>query len=200
MTTLSLDTFTRQATSDLISFYQKQISPHKGFACAHRVLHWDESCSQYIKRVILERGLQSAIPLIQERFEDCRVANEILKARRERQKRQQHWRSLQIEQELPQPDPDSLPDIDPSLPAVEAEAAKAVGKKLQRESPCGQCDCGDTLDCADVFVDGTDCLPDCGSFEWSGMDCGTPDCSGLDCGSLDCSSLDCSSLDCGSCG
>ncbi len=41
----------------LISGYQEYISPRKGFSCAYRILHGDESCSHYIKRMFLTSSL-----------------------------------------------------------------------------------------------------------------------------------------------
>ncbi len=62
------------AAAGLITAYQKYLSPLKGFSCAHRVLHRGESCSQYVKRTILERGLSDAWPESRQRFRDCRSA------------------------------------------------------------------------------------------------------------------------------
>ncbi|GAA6619568.1 hypothetical protein NUACC26_053820 [Scytonema sp. NUACC26] len=50
----------RQISVAAITQYQKHISPHKGFSCAHRILYGGESCSQYIKRVIAREGLRNA--------------------------------------------------------------------------------------------------------------------------------------------
>lgn len=41
-----------------ISAYQKYLSPHKGFACADRVLYQGESCSQYIKTLVAHEGIK----------------------------------------------------------------------------------------------------------------------------------------------
>ncbi len=64
-----------------ISGYQRHLSPHKGFSCAYRVLHGGESCSQYVKRMIAERGWHGAIAAARERFDACSAANSQLKAR-----------------------------------------------------------------------------------------------------------------------
>jgi putative component of membrane protein insertase Oxa1/YidC/SpoIIIJ protein YidD len=64
----------RTSIAGLITVYQKYLSPLKGFSCAHRVLHRGESCSQYVKRTILERGLSDALPQTRQRFRDCRSA------------------------------------------------------------------------------------------------------------------------------
>ena len=58
----------------LISVYQKRISPHKGFICAHRGLHKGDSCSEYTKKQILEKGLLASIKTVRQRFNECRDA------------------------------------------------------------------------------------------------------------------------------
>ena len=73
---------TRGIAIAAIAGYQRFISPHKGFSCAHRVLYGCESCSQYFKNVIAEEGIFVAIANAKGRFQECREANEILKARR----------------------------------------------------------------------------------------------------------------------
>ena len=61
-----------------IAGYQKYLSPHKGFACAYRVLYGEHSCSQYLKDQIQERGLLQGVPLARKRFQACREAKIIL--------------------------------------------------------------------------------------------------------------------------
>lgn len=58
----------------LITTYQQYLSPLKGYSCAHRVLHGNESCSQYVKQAVLRRGLSDAWPDSRQRFRDCRSA------------------------------------------------------------------------------------------------------------------------------
>lgn len=55
----------------LINFYQKFISPYKGFCCAYRVDTGGASCSQYTKMVIKQHGLYKAFPLIKAQFKAC---------------------------------------------------------------------------------------------------------------------------------
>jgi putative component of membrane protein insertase Oxa1/YidC/SpoIIIJ protein YidD len=75
----SVDTLSRKIVIDSIAAYQTHISPRKGFACAHRILHGDESCSMYIKRILGEESLMSAIQLSRQRFKACFAANQTLK-------------------------------------------------------------------------------------------------------------------------
>jgi putative component of membrane protein insertase Oxa1/YidC/SpoIIIJ protein YidD len=58
----------------LIGFYQRKISPRKGFRCAYRARFGEDSCSAYAKSVVAEVGLWRAIPTIRRRFALCRAA------------------------------------------------------------------------------------------------------------------------------
>lgn len=66
-----IDLFARSILVFFISLYQKYISPVKGFRCAHHALHKGESCSQFVKRSLLEHDLATAIKASQQRFNDC---------------------------------------------------------------------------------------------------------------------------------
>lgn len=57
-----------------ISFYQKYISPHKGYHCAHASWHQDVSCSQYGKIVIAREGVVGGLRLLDGRFAECKMA------------------------------------------------------------------------------------------------------------------------------
>ena len=86
-----LNTASRTLAVNLITGYQKFLSPHKGFSCAHRVLHGGESCSQYFKRVVSEDGIVIAISSAKNRFQECREANKNLKLRRTKHKSQRNY-------------------------------------------------------------------------------------------------------------
>lgn len=62
------------AALSAITFYQRFISPYKGFRCAHATLHKGDSCSQAVKKIIAKHGLWQSRPLIKERFAQCRLA------------------------------------------------------------------------------------------------------------------------------
>lgn len=64
-----------------ISLYQRYLSPIKGFSCAHRLLHKDESCSAYIKRTLQEQDLMTAISMSRQRFHDCYRASQELSSK-----------------------------------------------------------------------------------------------------------------------
>ncbi|NET10970.1 MAG: membrane protein insertion efficiency factor YidD [Merismopedia sp. SIO2A8] len=64
-----------------IRSYQRYISPHKGFSCAHRRLHGGVSCSDYFHQMIMAHGLTQAIPLFQERLVECKQSYRLLQSR-----------------------------------------------------------------------------------------------------------------------
>ncbi|MEH1939963.1 MAG: membrane protein insertion efficiency factor YidD [Nostoc sp.] len=163
------DSFTRQLSTAAITGYQKHISPHKGFACAHRILYGGESCSQYIKRVVAKEGLKAAFVNSRERFQACKQANQILRVQIENSK------------EFPEEEADTQ------------QRQQASGKVAQKSSFISS-DNTNCFDCADLGCNCAEMVsmtPDCGS-----LDCGAADCSFLDCSAADCSFLDCGS--CGS--
>ncbi len=57
-----------------IRFYQRFISPHKGFRCAHAAFFGGTSCSGAIYNLILERGLWHALPQVRVQFQECSFA------------------------------------------------------------------------------------------------------------------------------
>jgi len=68
----------RQVLVSIISWYQKYFYRLKGFYCAHRVLHGDEFCSEYIKSTFLEQDLMTAISMSRKRIQDCACAHQVL--------------------------------------------------------------------------------------------------------------------------
>ncbi len=58
----------------LIVIYQKAISPVKGFSCAHRYQHGGLSCSEYVKQIVLRKGIVSGYTEIRSRFRACKSA------------------------------------------------------------------------------------------------------------------------------
>lgn len=63
-----------------IAQYQRHLSPRKGYACAHRMAHGGESCSEHIKGLIARYGLMQAATLAPGRFRACRDAHLLLRA------------------------------------------------------------------------------------------------------------------------
>ncbi|MEH1820550.1 MAG: membrane protein insertion efficiency factor YidD [Nostoc sp.] len=196
------DSFTRQVGTAAITGYQKHISPHKGFACAHRILYGGESCSQYIKRVVAKEGLKAAFISSRERFQACKQANQILRclaASPSLQEAAPTGSGVRNRREPPRlrlPHHYASTQTDNSEESPEEEAdtpQQQVSGKVTQKSSFISSDNTNCFDCADL---GCNCaematvIPDCGS-----LDCGAADCS-----SVDCSGADCSFLDCGSCG
>ncbi|GBF05078.1 hypothetical protein DAERI_030244 [Deinococcus aerius] len=63
-----------------IRLYQRSLSPHKGFRCAHAALHGGESCSAAVARIVQEDGLRGGRARILARFRECRAAYNVLHA------------------------------------------------------------------------------------------------------------------------
>ncbi|MBF2073997.1 MAG: membrane protein insertion efficiency factor YidD [Synechococcales cyanobacterium C42_A2020_086] len=61
-----------------VGTYQTHLSPHKGFSCPYRLLHGGESCSEYVKQVLMNQDLMTAIKLAPQRFRDCKAAAQML--------------------------------------------------------------------------------------------------------------------------
>jgi len=57
-----------------ITGYQRYISPHKGYRCAHAALYGGPSCSEFGKRAIRDYGLIGGLMLLRQHFGDCQKA------------------------------------------------------------------------------------------------------------------------------
>ncbi|HEY9829813.1 MAG TPA: membrane protein insertion efficiency factor YidD [Stenomitos sp.] len=170
MKTLAATSVPQQIAISLIAGYQKHISPQKGFSCAHRLVQGGESCSQYIKRLIAQEGLVEAIRASRQRFQACREANEILKARY----------SYRCQNE-------DSPNPEQETQGRRQRRRKTSSQPVQNNS----CPIEEIADCVDWSSELGCAVADCSV---SASDCFTTDCgSGLDCGALDCGSADCCS-------
>jgi len=78
----SFDAIARSIAVSSIDTYTR-ISPRKGYSCPHRLLHGGESCSKYVKNLLLEQSLVSAVKLSYERFTACTSASNSIRAIRE---------------------------------------------------------------------------------------------------------------------
>jgi putative component of membrane protein insertase Oxa1/YidC/SpoIIIJ protein YidD len=210
---------TRGLSVTAISGYQKFISPHKGFSCAHRVLYGCESCSQYFKQVIAEEGLLTAIANAKRRFQECREANEILKKRREKCKvhRQYYASRLPIAIAAMESGDRENPDApeepkDTGKPNKQKLGGAQWERNQQRKvnnnnnngggnNNCDYVDCSDCSYALDVLPNNCGSDRNCPDLSCPDLSCGNADClSGMDCSGLDCGGLDCSGCgDCGSC-
>ena len=66
-----------------IRFYQRRISPYKGFSCAHAAYHHGPTCSTAIAEIVRDYGLPRGWPRIRARLKACRAAYEALLSERE---------------------------------------------------------------------------------------------------------------------
>lgn len=69
-----------RAALALIRSYQRHLSPHKGFRCAHAAVHGGESCSAAVRRLVQEDGLRAGWGRITARFVACRAAHTALRS------------------------------------------------------------------------------------------------------------------------
>ena len=76
---LSAVALTRRTMIGSIQLYQQYLSPRKGFACPHRVLYRESSCSDYVKDVFLNSDLTSALQRSVHRFRSCGAAAQELR-------------------------------------------------------------------------------------------------------------------------
>lgn len=75
----------------VIKFYQRFISPHKGFRCAYSVYHQSESCSTAAVNILQQnQSIKISIQDIQTRLVACRQANVALQNLKEKEKENQN--------------------------------------------------------------------------------------------------------------
>ncbi|NJN02407.1 MAG: membrane protein insertion efficiency factor YidD [Leptolyngbyaceae cyanobacterium RM1_1_2] len=75
-----LDWLARQGAIAAIDTYQRALSPHKGFACPHRLLYGRESCSDYARQLLHNQSLLQAAKTLPQRFRLCQQAAQQLQA------------------------------------------------------------------------------------------------------------------------
>ena len=71
----SLDPVLGRLAVVMITGYQRYVSPHKGYACAHRVRHGGDSCSEYARKVFAAEGCLIGLAQLRARFRACRAAS-----------------------------------------------------------------------------------------------------------------------------
>lgn len=124
----------KQVAILLIGFYQKYVSPYKGYRCAHAAVYGGESCSEAIKTIVFENGVLAGAPLIRPRFQACRDAYELYQTRKEEDEKDEKKTS----------DPCLVLDCIPALDCIPRGCS--IGKYIS--SPRGgsgvdlPCDCG----------------------------------------------------------
>ncbi len=80
MSAAAIDSLTTRTAIASLNLYQKHLSPRKGFSCPHRLLHGKDSCSDYVKQILLTQDLWAALQLAPSRFKDCKAAAQTLQA------------------------------------------------------------------------------------------------------------------------
>jgi putative component of membrane protein insertase Oxa1/YidC/SpoIIIJ protein YidD len=70
---------------NLIKFYQKHISKHKGFTCAHLAHKGGVSCSEAISTIIKTNPYNKWATLSKARLKDCKSASKEIEKKRRRQ-------------------------------------------------------------------------------------------------------------------
>jgi len=58
----------------MINFYQRFLSPVKGFRCAYGALHGKGTCSQIVKDIVRHEGVFKGWPKIKQQFNNCKSA------------------------------------------------------------------------------------------------------------------------------
>lgn len=82
--TSSIASAPRRGVDTAIRTYQRYVSPHKGFTCAHLVAHGGQSCSAAVRAIVADRGvILGALPTLA-RFCACYQAAALLQARPDR--------------------------------------------------------------------------------------------------------------------
>lgn len=178
MTRSLFDSWTRTTATGLIGFYQKHLSPYKGFSCAYRILHQGESCSQYAKGLITNYGMARALPLIRQRFQACSIANQRIQHRQQ----QRYALANHLADSMPiahTPPPFLAIELEPDDRLPEEKNPDRMGRRSLNSPACSTMDCN----LADVSCDFVDGLSDCAALDCSALDCGSADCSGCDVGS-----------------
>ena len=59
-----------------IGIYQKYLSPRKVYRCAYSVVNGGPGCSGAVKDIVKKKGIFKGYPLIRQRFQLCREAND----------------------------------------------------------------------------------------------------------------------------
>ena len=86
----------RYAVAGVISNYQKHLSHHKKFCCAHRMLHGGFSCSEFARRAVIRHGVLLLFILLLRRLLRCSDAHAIIQSNHDDKDKDNHhfpWKS-----------------------------------------------------------------------------------------------------------
>ncbi|WGV23610.1 membrane protein insertion efficiency factor YidD [Halotia branconii] len=79
MPILNFEPLAKTIAINSINGYQQYISPVKGFSCPHRLLHGGDSCSNFVKKILLsEQSLIETVKLSRQRLQNCATASKTL--------------------------------------------------------------------------------------------------------------------------
>jgi putative component of membrane protein insertase Oxa1/YidC/SpoIIIJ protein YidD len=155
--TIGLQKFTGNLVDCAIRDYQRYISPHKGFSCAHRKLHGEASCSGYFRESVANEGLSKSLQLFPERLAECKEASLILQSQKF-----------------------GSPKKDPEKAKSKEQQTKETSKAEKSDCGCGNAidpsNCCDTNGC-DNNGDGIFNAADCSGCDFGCCDFGGCDCS-----------------------
>ena len=151
----------------LILFYQRWISPYKGFRCAHGKLHKGFTCSEAVKRIIEEDGLWRGRHRIRRRFRECRYAHYVLRSRPllVAQSSGDPWLMVGPDSDKPPVRPEyggAVSDAQPTSPTKGQSGESSDDKpkkyfKRGRADDCADCLCFPAVVPCDADCAGIDC-------------------------------------------
>lgn len=153
--TIGLQEFTGSLVDFAIRDYQRYISPHKGFSCAHRKLYGKVSCSGYFRESVAKEGLSKSLQLFPDRLAECKEAHTILQSQKFGSKKNSEKNKEQKIKEVhntEQSGCDCGSAIDPSN-CCDTNGCDTNGDGIFNAADCSGCDFG----CCDFG--GCDCSP-----------------------------------------
>jgi putative component of membrane protein insertase Oxa1/YidC/SpoIIIJ protein YidD len=122
-----------------IGFYQRFISPYKGFSCAYRVHTGRASCSALGRRAIARFGVLKGIGVLRLRLTRCGDAHRSHAAKNPTLRHQAGF--VDCACDVPDVSSCDVPDLSCDLP--DKKACADAGKVCDVLSNCGGgCDCG----------------------------------------------------------
>ncbi len=109
----------------MIVWYQRVLSPRKGFRCAHSVYYHGDSCSDAVKKIIQRRGVIGGYDDIRAQFKRCTYAYQCIEKDQEKEKEKDKRRRRRCE---------------PDCSCSAAEALNCIPKKFCKGPDMDGCD------------------------------------------------------------
>lgn len=120
-----------------VHFYQRWVSPRKGFSCAYRLRFDDTSCSQHFVEQLAQGGLRHGLRSLRARMGSCRDANAALRSSAARPSDSDHRAETG------------------ETSSSEGASTTDQANDRQDSNACRAAECGD------ASCDGLDCLSSC---------------------------------------